>query len=303
MIQLNCISCGTPNTEGAKHCHQCGKALGNEIREQLEANQEAAPTAEAPSGTYRFQPAQENIQVHNAETFSNSQQSNNSAKNNTASIATSNVLAYAKHYFHYAWNILKKPDEHAYNNDRHTLFYGLVNIIAFALFFGLSTWIVFAKYTEVTFLGQGYKLSFFTVFIKPFIISAIVLGLGGGVTYLLLMLHKRKEHILDVLSKWFAYMTLPAALMPIVFICVSVNLLKPAIVFFALAMILLLVSSASIVKQYRLGAEGNIDYSYTVAISFVVNGLLIYLMINNIVGTVLDFIQGYFGNFFDGLFG
>lgn len=299
---MNCVSCGTPNLEGAKHCHQCGKALSNEIREQLEANQETASAAEIPNETYRFQHGhgQENIQVNNSETYGNtSERSHNSVK---TSIATSNMLEYTKHYFHYAWTILKKPDENAYNNDRHTIYYGLVNIIAFALFFGLTTWVIFGTYTEVSFLGKGYELSFFTVFIKPLIISAIVISLGGGITYLLLMLNKRKEHILDVLSKWFAYMTLPAALMPIVFLCVSFSLIKPAIAFFVLALIFVLASAASILKQYRLGVEGRIDYSYMIAISFVLNGIFIYLMVNDIIGTVLDYIQGYFGNMFNSLF-
>ena len=253
---MNCVSCGTTNLEGAVHCHNCGVKI--------------APTVQTQQG--HANPA------------------------NVAPVATEDKLKVVKEYFQYVWVILKKPHTEAFAKDKTHLLFGAINIIAFAILFGLSTWFLMNSLLNIF----GESASFLSSFIVPVIGSAFFLAIGGCVAFGLTKLNKLTTNFVDVLSQWFAYMAIPAAIMPLIFLTALVGLSKLSIVLVAVAFISVFSSAASIVKNYKLGESNVIDPMYSTTIFFAVQGLVLYFVLNQFVVSFINAFAKGFGNMFDG---
>ena len=256
MIYLNCVSCGTTNLEGAIHCHNCGVKLAPAVPPQQGY---ANPT-------------------------------------NVAPVATKDQLKIVKEYFKYVWVILKKPHIEAFAKDKTHLLFGAINIIAFAILFGLTTWFLMDNILDIF----GASASFLSSFIVPVIGSAFFLAIGGCVAFGLTKLNKLSTNFVDVLSQWFAYMAIPAAIMPLIFITALVGLSKLSMVLLAIAFIAVFASAASIVKHYKLGESNVIDLMYSTAIFFAVQGLVLYFILNQFVASIINALGSGLANMFGG---
>lgn len=294
---MKCVSCGITYLEGAKHCHNCGAAISTE--QSIPHAKEIAAAVEQPISQYTPQdygqvPPTGYTQSPPQGDFQ--QPGGYPAQHINAPV--NNHMQAVKQYFEYVLEIIKKPHSVAFSKDRNHLLFGIINIIAFAVLFGLTIWVVLGRFADVTFLGKGRSLSIFSAFIEPIVIAAIVLGIGGCVTSGLLYINKRQVDFLEVLSKWFAYMALPAVVMPVIFLATVVHLYSFALLLFGVAIILIFASAASIVQNYKLEEDGKIGFTYNIAIFFAINGVVMYLVINRIINTITSYISSLFGGLF-----
>ena len=92
-----------------------------------------------------------------------------------AAIATKDQLRPVKDYLHYVVPILKRPHVEAFAKNRHQLLFGAINIIAFAVLFGLTTWFFMDTILDVF----GLSASIVSSFRLPVIASALFLAIGG----------------------------------------------------------------------------------------------------------------------------
>lgn|GEM_PF-5085536 len=328
---MNCVSCGTTNLEGAVHCHNCGTKLAteqpvNHTQEIAAANQQQPVYQQEPYGQSQvppqgyqqvpqqqgFQsvppqqgfaqvPPQGYVQPPQGNQYQQQPQGNFQPQQAYqqpyagAPVATKNQLKPVKDYFKYVLSILKRPHVEAFSKDKDQILFGTINIIAFAVLFGLTTWIFINSI-----LVFGGSASFISSFIVPVLVSAIFLAIGGCVVFGLNKLNKITTNFVDVMSQWFAYMAIPAAIMPLIFLSTLIGLTKLSMLLLAIVLIIVFASAASIIQNYKLGQTHVIDPMYSTAIMFAVQGLFLYFLINRLVASYLSNMGNSLSNLFSG---
>ncbi|MCR8658841.1 zinc ribbon domain-containing protein [Paenibacillus endoradicis] len=330
---MNCVSCGTTNLEGAVHCHNCGTKLAleqpaNHVQEvaastqqQPAYQQDPQVFTQVPLQGYQQVPQQQGFQQVSPQQgyqqvppqgYAQSPQGNNYQQQPqgnyppqqgyqppyaVAPAPAKDQLKPVKDYFKYVLAILKRPHVEAFSKDKNQILFGAINIIAFAVLFGLTTWFYMNSILDNIF---GQSVSFVSSFLVPVIVSAICLAIGGCVAFGLNKLNKLTTNFVDVMSQWFAYMALPAAIMPLIFLITLVGLAKLAMLLLAVVVISVFASGASIVKNYKIGKKHVIDPMYSTGIMFAVQGLFLYFLINELVSSFVNNIGNSLTNIFGG---
>lgn len=336
---MNCISCGTTNLEGAAHCHNCGTKIvieqpaqnqevaaaaqqqqpvyQQEVHRQTQVPQQQQSYQQVPQQQvppqqgftqvppqgYQQVPPQQYAQAPQGNNYQQQPQGNYPPQQGyqqpyaVAPAPAKDQLAPVTDYFKYVLAILKRPHVEAFSKDKNHILFGAINIIAFAVLFGLTTWLYMNSILDNIF---GISVSFISSFLFPVILSAICLSIGGCVAFGLNKLNKLSTNFVDVMSQWFAYMAIPAACMPLIFLFTIVGLSKLAMLLLAIVVIVVFASGASIVQNYKLGEKHVIDPMYSTGIMFAVQGLFLYFLINELVSSYVNNIGNNLRNIFGG---
>lgn len=242
-------------------CSNCGK--------EIEAGAAFCPHCGASTSTESH--------TVNGETVSTTNQSLEKAKD------------ISKNYFGFVMDHLKAPLRHGFSVNKTQWINGLITLIIFLLFSGLSTYLFTRSVVRAYDIFGLSKTSFLDSMILPMLYMAITLAIIMAVIFVVAKLMKSNVSYQDVVARFGTLMLLPTVLMILTFVFTLLKL--GTLVAFASAGYGLTWICAIVLTVYSYGKEdnGGLDAYYGILITFLALTIALYLFGETLLRSLIRF--------------
>jgi hypothetical protein len=256
------MNCGHSNSEKDQFCVKCGTKMSAQAETASTNTTTTTTTAEpvfipgAPSSS-----AEPAVYMEKAKTIG---------------------LAYGQ----YVRRLFKKPTVISEQIDKSNFVNGIISLILFALTIPFIFYIGIKKATSGLFSGL-YEPSFFSVVIKSIVFLSVLLLISTLVIYLYTRLCKSNASFKDVVARFGAFLTIPAALQLVALVAAIIQLTSFSVFLSAFGMLGLVAAICLTIYSYRKDQEQGIDALYGIMLTFLIMGLFCRMAGGEIVSSLV----------------
>lgn len=241
-----CGNCGQQLEQGAVFCSNCGTNVANHSGQGV--NHQATTQAAT------------NVHLEKAKDIS-------------------------KGYFSFFMDHVKAPIQHGFSIRNENWINGLITLIIFSLFSGISTYILANSFLSLVgnmFTGGfGVSMSFLSFmdgFIMPLLKILVLLAIVVGLIYLVAKIMKSEANIFDVVARFGTFLLIPSLFIILSFVFIFIKLFSLASLFFAGIALSFILAIILTVYSFSRERQGGLDAYYGMLITFLGLVIVFYIL-------------------------
>ncbi|SFJ62714.1 zinc ribbon domain-containing protein [Thermoflavimicrobium dichotomicum] len=194
-------------------------------------------------------------------------------------------------YLKFALEVLKKPVEKMEQVDQSHFVHGIITFVLFSLFLPLVTYTNLKNILDNTFLGEA--IPFTETVLLPFIYFILFFALLTGIIFAVMRATRVYTTFQHVTARIGSILIVPTAFIVLAFLLSILTAVTLSMILVIFGLFSVVINICLVIYSYRKSNDrGKVDVFYTILVTYICFGILIYLLGESFFKTL-------FGRLFD----